>query len=287
MKYLAKYNEEINWFKKVRKKVTGPTKEDMYISEKFPGPTVADITPDRLMSGKQVPDVSLDLIKDYYIKDISNKGVFVHTPEDYSHKQYKFKSTFNDSTEVWYNQSYLFKRLRETSNKLGYKIGTHVDIDRGGSGVIDEIVNFAFYEVGSHCHEVLTLLYKVDSFEIDKETGLSQSVPTYYQITQIEKSEVPADNIVDEVIKENFYDLIDENIISYSSVDKGTIFDCKIVIHSFSMNRLHQVTEHLSVAESRLKDSNISLQIDDISKSNGEYVITFKCVKLKNLSVRK
>jgi len=285
MKYLAKYNEEINWFKKVRKKVTGPTKEDMYISEKFPGPIITEITPDNVFSGKQVPDISLDLLKDYYIKDIKNKGVFVHTPKDYSFSQYKFKLTFDDSNEVWYNQLPIFKRLRETSNQLGYKIGTHVDIDRGGSGVINEIINFAFYDIGRSCNEVLTLLYRVDSFEIDR--GLSSSVPTYYQITQIEKSEGPVDNIVDEVIKENFYDLIDENIISYSSVDKGTIFDCKIVIHSFSMTRLHQVTEHLAVAESRLKDSNISLQIDDISKSNGEYVISFKCVKLKNLSIRK
>lgn len=97
----------------------------MYISEKFPGPTVADITPDKVFSGKAVPDLDMDLLKDYYIKDISNKGVFIHTPEDIY--KYKFGVHFDDRSEVWYNQSHFFKKLREISNKLGYKIGTHVD----------------------------------------------------------------------------------------------------------------------------------------------------------------
>ena len=38
MKYLAKYNEEVKWFKKLTKKIKGPDKTDMFISEKFPGP---------------------------------------------------------------------------------------------------------------------------------------------------------------------------------------------------------------------------------------------------------
>lgn len=265
MKYLSAYNEEIKWLRRASKVITGPKKSDMYISEKFPGPTVADITPDILMSGKKVPDTSVNLLKDYYIKDISNKGVFVHTPHDYSHSQYKFKDKFNDATEVWYNQSYIFTRLKDISNQLGYKVGTYVDTNNGGSGFIEKIVKFAFYDIGRGCNEVLTLLYKVGD--------------TYYQITQIEKSNGPGDNIIDDVIKENFYDLIDDNIITYTSIDKGTLFDCKIIIHESSITRLHQVTESLSVAENRLKDSNIILDIEDISKVDGEYVIEFKCIK--------
>lgn len=270
MKYLAKYNEEVKWFKKLSKKIKGPDKTDMFVSEKFPGPTVAEITSDALMSGIKVPDTSLYLLKDYYIKDISNKGVFVHTPEDLRSKQYKFKSTFDSSSEVWYNQSYIFKRLKAISNKLGYKVGTYVYADNGVSGVITEVINFAFYDLTrGGCYEVLTLLYKVGDGDI------------YYQITQIEKSNEYEDNIVDEVIKENFYELIDENIISYSSVDKGNFFQCTIVINNFSMSRLNQVTEQLSIAEMRLKDSNISLEIENISKNNGEYTIHFKCFKVR------
>jgi len=268
MRYLKKYNEEILWSKKIRKAIKGLDKTDMYISEKFPGPTVADITPDKVFSGKAVPDIDMDLLKDYYIKDISNKGVFIHTPEDYSHRQYKFSVHFDDTKEVWYNQSHLFKRLREISNKLGYKIGTHVDIDRGGSGEITEIVNFAFYDIGRGCNERLTLLYKVGNI--------------YYQITQIEISkDGPSGYIVDDIIKENFYELLDDDSVSYTSEDKGNMFECKLIIHRFTTSKLHQVTEHLSIAEARLKDIGITLVVSDISKSNSEYIISFTCTKNK------
>jgi hypothetical protein len=268
MKYLAKYNEEVKWFKKLTKAIKGFNKKDMFISENFPGPTVADITPDVLMSGLRVPDNSLYLLKDYYIKDISNKGVFLSEEGSYK-KKYKFKSSFDISSEVWYNQSHIFKRLKDISNQLGYKVGTYVYAENGASGVITEIIKFTFYDVGNeYCSEVLTLLYKVGDI--------------YYQITQIEKSNEYADNIVDEVIKENFYELIDDNIISYSSVDEGNFFKCSIVINKFSMSRLNQVTEQLSIAEMRLKDSNISLEIENIYKNDGEeYTINFKCFRVK------
>lgn len=267
MRYLKSYNEEILWSKKIRKAIKGLDKTDMYISEKFPGPTVADITPDKVFSGKSVPDLDMDLLKDYYIKDINNKGVFIHTPEDIY--EYKFGVSFDDRMEMWYNQSHFFKKLREISNKLGYKIGTHVDIDRGGSGEITEIVNFAFYKIGyKSCDERLTLLYKVGNI--------------YYQITQIEISkEGKSGHIIDDVIKENFYDLLDDDSVSYISEDKGNMYECKLIIHRFTTSKLHQVTEHLSIAEARLKDIGITLVVTDISKSNNEYIISFTCTKNK------
>jgi hypothetical protein len=263
MKYLKSYNEEILWSKKIRRLIKGVDKEDMYISEKFPNPTITEITEDVMFSGKEVPNI--DVIKDYYIKevDINNKGVFVHTPEGYSFSQFKFKSKFDDSSEMWYNQSESFKRLREMSNKIGYKIGTYVDINKGGRGVISEIINFAFYKIGEGCHEALTLAYKVGS--------------EYYQITQLALSDSKNNDLIDDIIREGFFDLTDDDIVSYISESRDNTHKCKLIIHKFSTSILHKVTESLSLAEKRLKDYDIELEIENISKENGEYTISFRC----------
>jgi hypothetical protein len=264
MKYLKSYNEEILWSKKIRRLIKGVSKKDMYISEVFPNPTINEITKDLMFSGKEVSNI--DVIKDYYIKevDINNKGVFVHTPESYSFSQYKFKSEFNDKSEMWYNQSESFKKLREISKKIGYKIGTYVDINKGGRGVISEIINFAFYKIGSGCHEVLTLAYKVGN--------------EYYQITQLDLSDSKNNDLIDNITKECFFDLTDDDIASYVSESKENTHKCKLIIHKFSTSILNKVTESLSLAEERLKDYDIELEIENISKSeNGEYIISFRC----------
>jgi hypothetical protein len=171
---------------------------------------------------------------------------------------------------VWFDQTYQFDKLKKMSDSMGYKIGKQVDIIDGGYGQISEIVKFAFYKTsgGDSCEEKLTLLYKVGGI--------------YYQITQIELSKENRSNIVDDVIKENFYDLLDDGVISYSSTPINNVFKCQIVVNNLvALSILSRVSESLSVAQSRLKDSNIELYIDNISKDNQhnhrDYIISFVC----------
>lgn len=270
MKHLKSYqqlNEEASIFKRIRQSVAGYKKSDMYISEKFPSPTVAEITPDKLFGGKSVPDLDDEVLKGYFIKSISDKGVFIRETTRWGY-DYRFRDSIYGGSQVWYDQSYHFDKLKKMSDSLGYKIGKQVDIIGGGYGQISEIVKFAFYKTdGDSCEEKLTLLYKVDE--------------VYYQITQIELSKENRDNIIDDVIKENFYDLLDDGVISYSSTPISNVFKCQIIVNDLTtLSILSRISESLSVAQSRLKDSNIDLEIDNISKdSNGkkQYVISFTC----------
>lgn len=202
---------------------------------------------------------------DIFINDISNKGVFVyHSRRRYYSEGFGFG---NENYLYWYDQSYLFDKLSDISNKLGYKVGKSVKTVKGNSGKIEEIIRFAFYHAsGESCKESLTLLYKVGKI--------------YYQITQIELIDKEIDYLIDETIKEQFYELLDDNIISYVSIETDVnIYDCKIIINKFSTNTLYQVSEYLLVAEGRLNDLGVSTEVKDITKIDGKYTIEFTCKK--------
>lgn len=267
IKTFNQVNEEASLFKKIRQGVVGYKKSDMYISEQFPKPTVAEITPDKIFSGKQVPDLDDEVLKGYVIKDVSRKGVFVEEEARWG-SDYSFQPTFSSYNQVWFDQSYQFNKLKKMSDAMGYKIGKQVNIIDGGYGQISEIVKFAFYKLGTldSCEEKLTLLYKVGEI--------------YYQITQIElsKDKEVRSNIVDDVIKENFYDLLDDDVISYSSTSTNNVYECKIIVNNLdTLSILSRIAESLSVAQSRLRDSNILLNITNISKVQGDYTISFVC----------
>lgn len=212
---------------------------------------------------------SLDLVNDYEVTSLSgvhvNKGVFVRTENSWGY-EYFIKDGIYTPSQVWFDQSYHFDKLFKISNTLGYKVGKNVNIIKGGFGQISEIIKFAFYRTGiNFCEEQFTLLYKVGE--------------TYYQITQIELSKENRSNIVDDVIKENFYDLIDDETISYTSTSINNVYNCNIIVNDLtSLSILSKVTDTLSVAENRLRDSKISLKVTRIStSSNGSYVISFTC----------
>lgn len=274
MKHLKTFNqvnEEASLFKKIRQGIGGYKKSDMYIAEKFPKPTAAEITPDKLFYGKSVPELELEVLNTIIVKNLYDKGVFIRETTRWGN-EYKFRDNIYGSNTVWFDQSYHFDKLKKISNALGYKVGKQVDIIGGGYGQISEIVNFAFYNIKEliSCNEKLTLLYKVDE--------------VYYQITQIELSKEIKSNIVDDVIRENFYDLIDDETISYSSTPINNVFKCAITVNDLTdISVLSKISDSLSVAQNRLKDSNINLTITNISKSHtvgNQYNIYFTCVPM-------
>jgi hypothetical protein len=265
MQYLYSYNEEAKWSKSIRRFIKGYNKSDMYIMEPFEYVREDEIPKDLLFSGMPVSKskVKSGDFSDIFVTDTSNKGVFVYKWGDYIFDKTN-KTTLIENLK-WYDQSYQFDKLNEISNSLGYKIGKSVKTVKGNSGKIEEIIKFAFYYVSQGtCIEALTLLYKVGK--------------VYYQITQIELLDNDIENLVDETIKEHFYELLDDDIITYVSVESDVnIYDCKIIINKFSTNTLHQVSEYLLVAEGRLNDLGVSTEIKDITKIDGKYTIEFTC----------
>jgi len=266
MQYLYKYNEEAKWTRNIRRFIKGYNKSDMYINEPFEYVRTDEIPKESLFSGMSVSreKAKSGNFNGIFVTDISNKGVFIYKWGDYIFD--KSNKTYIENLK-WADQSYQFDKLNEISDKLGYKIGKSVKTTKGNSGKIEEIVRFSFYYVSrGTCNETLTLLYKVGK--------------VYYQINQIELLNKGIENLVDETIKEHFYELLDDNIISYVSVESDiNVYDCKIIINKFSTNTLHQVSEYLLVAEGRLNDLGVSIEIKDITKIDGKYTIQFTCKK--------
>jgi hypothetical protein len=252
----------MKWIKGIRKFIIGYRKSDMYICEPFKSSNKGIIPEDLLFSGIEVTKSEAEKFDfgNYYISDITkNRGVFGYDSGRGYRLGYK-------GFEYWFDQSYQFDKLLNISNKLGYKLGKCVVTNKGNSGKIEEIVRFSFYYTkGRVCLETLTLLYKVGRI--------------YYQINQLELlNGENFENIVDESIKEHFYDLLDYDIVSYLSTESDiNVYDCKLIINKFSTDILHKVTEYLLVADNRLKSLGISTDIKDISRIDGKYTIKFTC----------
>lgn len=279
MKHLQSYNEELfNIFRRRGKKspFRGVKKDDLYISsnigyKKRIGPS--KITDDNTFIAIHFPEIKLSFIKDHIVKKRDfrywSKGVFGNFGS-YSWDPYGFRTTDRlGSTSVWYDVGDLFINLRNISKDLGYNINQSVYVKpTEKDSKITEIINVAFYNyIKGMTHtidECFTLLYKVEDDD------------NYYQIDQIEKTDVKSGdkNIVDSVIEENFYDLIDEGLIEFSSEEftqKGKVsYKCLVkVSKDMTPDVLFKISESLLVASKRLNDMGIFIDIESMQHAEG------------------
>lgn len=184
-------------------------------------------------------------------------GAFVKSTYLYNWKDYVLDD------DVWYDATPIFKRLRNISKNLGYKIGASVNNKTlGMDDKIVDICDFSFYDntsLLSSATPYWTLLYKM---EYDGK---------WYCVDAIDllDDRRKKDNIVDEVIKENFYDLLDEDLITFSSEKKfnmsNVFFMCEMITSSYDTSLLKKIFEYLDVAGNRLKDQNIRLTIKSVN----------------------
>jgi hypothetical protein len=278
MKHLQSYNEELfNIFRRRGKKspLRGVKKDDLYISsnigyKKRIGPS--KITDDNTFITIYFPEIKLSFIKEHIVKksDLNwdGKGVFGDFGS-YHWDPYGFKSAKQlGSTSVWYDVGDLFINLRNISKELGYDINQKVYVkSTEKDSKITEIVNVAFYNYSkgmTHTiNECFTLLYKVEGDDL------------YYQIGQLELIEGESNkNIVDSVIEENFFELIDENLIEFSSKEftkKGKVsYECLVkVSKDMTPEVLFKISECLLVASRRLNDMGIFIDIESMKHSEG------------------
>jgi hypothetical protein len=220
----------------------------------------------------------LHLIKDYKFStsDFSDRGAFIRNDSEYN--IYRFGIPRRN--EIWFDLSPTFKRLHIIGDKLGFNLNKNVHITSiNKDAKIVEILNFCFYEIdnsyttGRYIKEVSTLVYKVQ----DPNRPLAFG---YYQINQLELLEdtKPA-TILEEVIEDNFLELIDDNILRYSvsktSIKGNESFICKLTILDLNATSLFKIFENLYVAEKRLFDEGYSITINNVTNSD----ITFTCYK--------
>ena len=275
MKHLKTHNEGLfNWRRKKAKPPLhrGFTKDDMYVSsgigyDKRIGPS--HIKDSNTFHGIKFPDMSLSMIKQHIVskRDRSyNKGMFGDVyvyGGDYPRFVEKDRI---DGKSVWYDCGDIFNSLRNISYQCGYKLNqaVHVTSTQKDSKIV-EIVNSSFYDyngtLGDSIDECLTLLYKVEEDD------------NYYQIGQIEKiADSPERNIVDEVIEENFLELMDDGLINFTSQEitiKGVVnYKCLIkVSKDMTPKVLFKISECLLVAAQRLNDINIDIDIKSMQHS--------------------
>jgi hypothetical protein len=157
---------------------------------------------------------------------------------------------------------------------MGYRLNQNVYVpSTGKDGKITKIINFAFWKsysdwVGSSgIRYCFTLLYEIEGHD-----------EYYYQITQIEKSDRKGDDIVDNIIDDNFLELTDEGIVEFVSTKasrKGSDARiCRLIIKSnIDPETLHRVYECLLVAKKRLNDDGFSLEVKDINKKEIEFIV--------------
>ncbi len=270
MEHLESYNEGLfNWRRKSGKKPLFRkfSKDDVYLKTvsytKRVGPS--KLNDNNTFYALNFPEMGLSFIKEHIIKSRNNfrygdKGVFGKFG-GYSWDPNAFRPSSNvDSTSTWYDVGNTFINLRKISDELGYKVNQAVHIpSKQIDSKIVEIVNAAFYNkvsgLSHYIDECLTLLYKVEGDD------------SYYQIGQIDKLEGKSDkNIVDEVIEENFLELMDDGLISFSSqkfTNKNNVaYKCLVkVSKDMTPEILFKISECLLVAARRLSDMNIDIDI--------------------------
>ena len=260
MEHLESYNEGLfNWRRKSGKKPLFRefSKDDIYIKsinyKRRIGPS--QLKDSNTFYGLPFPDISLSMIKQHIVKHIWSKGVFGDFGYSFDSAKYGGISDVRD-TSVWYDVGDTFINLRKIGDELGYKLNqpVHVVSTQKDSKII-EIINFAFYFRKRGIDVCYTLLYKVEGDD------------SYYQIGQIDKLEGKSDkNIVDEVIEENFLELMDDGLISFSSQKftnrNNVAYKCLVkVSRDMTPEILFKISECLLVAARRLSDMNIDIDI--------------------------
>jgi hypothetical protein len=271
MEHLQSYNEGLfNWRRKKGKKplLRGFKKNDIYLTkikhEKRVGPS--ELSDDKTFYAIIFPEMRLSMIKKHVIGRIwdftySGKCVFSN---DYSKPSLARVDDIRN-TSTWFDVGDTFISLRKISNGLGYKLNETVynKIKQRDSKIV-EIVNAAFYQDGfasNYIDYCFTLLYKLEDDE------------SYYQIGQLELIDNDDEkNIVDEVIEENFLELMDDGLISFTSQEitiKGVVnYKCLIkVSKDMTPQILFKISECLLVATQRLNDMNIDIDIKSMKHS--------------------
>lgn len=275
MEHLQSYNEGLfNWRRKKGKTPLhrGFIKDDMYVSSgigytKRIGPS--QLKDSNTFYSLRFPDMRLDIIKQHIVSKRDRgygKGIFGEFGSySWNGPQFREKSDVYN-TSVWFDCGDTFNSLRSISDQCGYSLNqaVHVTPTQKDSKIV-EIINFSFYRIGGWkdegIDECLTLLYKVEEDD------------NYYQIGQIEKIENSSErNIVDEVIEENFLELMDDGLISFTSQEitiKGVVnYKCLIkVSKDMTPQILFKISECLLVAAQRLNDMNIDIDIKSMQHS--------------------
>lgn len=257
MNHIRRYNEEsiFDIFKSDKSKmyITNPR-----LSDKRGGSPY-------LFYGEWVDSTFNNDHYDYDSSYIKKRAVFI---KDYDNTFHFRDSVYKD--EVWYDTEPIFKNLHKISDSIGYRIGEKVSVDSEDDGVISDIKEFAFYYFGIFKIKTkFTLLYKVNgSFKTINSINLIKGVSN--------------NNIIDDMIKENFLELIDDNIIDYFSekkISKGKdYFKCKVIIKvGINPDVLFKVSEALMIANNRLKSENIILNMKRIGSDEVGQVIEFYC----------
>jgi hypothetical protein len=265
MRYLKSYNEGLfNLFRRDK------GKNDLYVTsanyKKKIGPS--DINDNNSFYAIYFPEMKLSFIKNHIVKGkyefkTSSKGVFGNfggwswDPYDFQKKEYV------GSTSVWYDiGDDLFINLNNISDELGYRVNQTVHVlPTGKDSKILEIMNVAFYKTSGYSwmDECFTLLYKVEGDD------------SYYQVGHLDIIEISEGdkNIVDEVIEENFFELIDEGLIDFTSEEftqKGKkSYKCLVkVTKDMTPEVLFKISECLLVASRRLNDIGIYIDIESM-----------------------
>jgi hypothetical protein len=274
MKHLTTHNEGLfNWRRNRGKEPLhrGFSKDDMYISsgigyKKRIG--TSQLKDSNTFYSIRFPDMSLNMIKQHIVskRDIHSKGIFGDFGSYRTDGPRYREKSWVKSTSVWYDCGNIFNSLRNISDQCGYSLNqsVHVTSTQKDTKIV-EIVNFSFYKLtgilSDGIDECLTLLYKVEEDD------------NYYQIGQIEKIEdSPERNIVDEVIEENFLELMDDGLITFKSEEikiKGVVnYKCYVkVSKDMTPQVLFKISECLLVAAQRLNDINIDIDIKSMQHS--------------------
>jgi hypothetical protein len=279
MNRIFKYNEELFWKKKPKKL----SKSDLMVEwNKNSGSIFTELissTPKESQKfyanhTRNLDPESLSNIENYY----SKYGVFVvelYSTDSWRSIRHMEQIPSDDTFRYkWWNYEEKFNKLRKISYQLGYKIGSMVTVHPLKSDCqIVGIKNWSYYHSTSESiNAIFTLVYEVNLKE------------RLFNINQIDLVTETKPDIIDDTIRDNFLELLDEGIITYLSNNKyfkgGTAKDCKIIINKkLDSNILFKISEQLMVASLRLKDQGIKLDIIDIKYTPSPFQneITFFC----------
>lgn len=204
MKHLSSFNE--GFFDRFKKKVV--QKSDLYISKINTKEEVNDPSDSKKFYGYKFMD--LELAKSKY-DDASSLNLGIFIKQDDYFEPLKFSKYFN-SGNIWYDYGDVFDRLRKINTELGFNLNSEVYVTPLEKNLkITEIMNGCLYFIKNSAFDK----------SIDYRFTLFFKVEGCNQFFQIEHLELVKDkqslNLIDETIKSNFFDLIDEDKIEFTS----------------------------------------------------------------------
>lgn len=268
MRYLKKHNEEVFWRKA---KVDDLYKHCPHVWKK----SSKSIPKDNIVTGYNLAGINglISNLRKFNnpVTEIGNKGCIMYDDRA------GFYWSKQNPTKNWYSFGNIYSNLRKIANDLGYKINSEINVKKGASiGKIIDIIDVCFYKVSTldftsnEIDYMTTLLFRVNVDGTEMLFLPHQIVPTgkFHDMS-----------IVDEVIKENFYDLIDDGIVKFSTskiIDKQTYYNCQLdILVGLTPDTLNKISQYIKSTSDRLLDNNIKLSIYSISTSE----IIFKAIQ--------